>query len=117
KQWAGKPEFRPADVYDEQEDQWAVLRHEVESEDAKRQDERVRPGRNRRDTEEDVLPTQSPLDALEQGLHHVDIVVAGVAGGGMNAVNRLISTCVRGVGFIGMNSYAEVRLFSHVRGA
>src|SRR5947207_11375289 len=116
KQWAGKPESRPADVYDEQEDQWAVLRHEVESEDAKRQDERVRPGRNRRDTEEDVLPTQSPLDALEQGLHHVDIVVAGVGGGGMNAVNRMISTRVRGVRFIAMNTDAQVLSLSEAQG-
>jgi len=116
KQWAGKPESRPADVYDEQEDQWAVLRHEVESEDAKRQDERVRPGWNRRDTEEDVLPTQSPLDALEQGLHHVDIVVAGVGGGGMNAVNRMISTCVRGVRFIAMNTDAQVLSLSEAQG-
>jgi len=116
KQWAGKPESRPADVYDEQEDQWAVLRHEVESEDAKRQDERVRPGWNRRDTEEDVLPTQSPLDALEQGLHHVDIVVAGVGGGGMNAVNRMISTRVRGVRFIAMNTDAQVLSLSEAQG-
>src|SRR5947209_2668897 len=116
KQWAGKPQSRPADVYDEQEDQWAVLRHEVESEDAKRQDERVRPGWNRRDTEEDVLPTQSPLDALEQGLHHVDIVVAGVGGGGMNAVNRMISTRVRGVRFIAMNTDAQVLSLSEAQG-
>lgn len=116
KQWAGKPESRPADVYDEQEDQWAVLRHEVELEDTKRQDERVRPGWNRRDTEEDVLPTQSPLDALEQGLHHVDIVVAGVGGGGMNAVNRMISTRVRGVRFIAMNTDAQVLSLSEAQG-
>jgi cell division protein FtsZ len=115
KQWAGKPESRP-DVYDEQEDQWAVLRHEVELEGAKRQDEQVRPGWNQRDTEEDVLPTQSPSDALEQGIHHVDIAVVGVGGGGMNAVNRMISTRVRGVRFIAMNTDAQVLSLSEAQG-
>ena len=107
KQWPGKSEARP-DVYDEQDDQWAVLRHEVESENVKRQDERNRSDWNQRDTEEDVTPTQSPLDALEQALPHVDIVVAGVGGGGMNAVNRMISTHVRGVRFVAMNTDSQV---------
>ncbi len=107
KQWAGKPEGRP-DVYAEQEDQWAVLRNEVEAESVKIPDERIRPGWNQRDTEEDSQPAQSPLDALERAQHHIDIVVAGVGGGGMNAVNRMISTHVRGVRFIAMNTDTQV---------
>jgi cell division protein FtsZ len=107
KQWAGKPEGRP-DVYEEQEDQWAVLRNEVEAESVKIPDERIRPGWNQRDTEEDSQPAQSPLDALERAQRHVDIVVAGVGGGGMNAVNRMISTHVRGVRFIAMNTDTQV---------
>ena len=112
KQWTGKSEARP-DVYqEEQEDQWAVLRHEVESEDALR----VRPDWNQRDTEEDVLPAQSPSNALERAPHHVDIVVAGVGGGGVNAVNRMISARVRGVRFIAMNTDAQVLSLSEAQG-
>src|SRR5712692_10666269 len=94
--WAGKSEAKP-DVYEEQDDQWAVLRHDVEVEDMKRQDERVRSSWEQRDTEEDSIASQSSLDELQQAQHHVDIVVAGIGGGGMNAVNRMISTRVRGV--------------------
>jgi len=115
KQWAGKPESRP-EVYEEQEDQWAVLRNEVEAEGVKSQNERIRPGWNQRDTEEDAKPTQSPLDAIEQAQHHVDIVVAGVGGGGMNAVNRMISTHVRGVRFIAMNTDVQVLSLSDAQG-
>src|SRR6266487_444944 len=115
KQWAGKPEGRP-DVYAEQEDQWAVLRNEVEAESVKIPDERIRPGWNQRDTEEDSQPAQSPLDALERAQHHVDIVVAGVGGGGMNAVNRMISTHVRGVRFIAMNTDVQVLSLSDAQG-
>src|SRR5712692_1171384 len=89
--------YAKPDVYEEQEDQWAVLRHEVEVEDMKRQDERVRSSWEQRDTEEDSIASQSSLDELQQAQHHVDIVVAGIGGGGMNAVNRMISTRVRGV--------------------
>jgi cell division protein FtsZ len=106
---AGKSEMRP-DVYEyeEQEDQWAVLRHEVEVEDMQRQDERVRSGWNQRDTGDDAITSQSHYAALEQAQHHVDIVVAGVGGGGMNAVNRMIHTRVRGVRFIVMNTDSQV---------
>src|SRR5579859_2484841 len=107
KKWVGKTEGSP-DMYEEHEDQWAVLRHEVEAENVKRQDERNRHGWNQRDTEDDAKPTQSPLDAIEQAHHHVDIVVAGVGGGGMNAVNRMISTNVRGVRFVAMNTDSQV---------
>jgi len=115
KKWAGKTEGSP-DMYEEHEDQWAVLRHEVEAEDVKRQDERNRHSWNQRDTEEDAKPIQSPLDAIEQAQHHVDIVVAGVGGGGMNAVNRMISTNVRGVRFVAMNTDSQVLSLSEAPG-
>ena len=115
KQWAGKPEGRP-EVYEEQENQWAVLRHEVEAEGVKNQDEQIRPGWKQRDTEEDAKSTQSSLEAIERAQHHVDIVVAGVGGGGMNAVNRMISTHVRGVRFIAMNTDAQVLSLSDAQG-
>jgi len=102
-----------SDVYDQQEDQWAVLRHEVEVEDMKQESRGAglptpRPGRGQRDTEDDGNSPQSSGQILQQTQHHVDIVVAGVGGGGMNAVNRMISTGVRGVRFIAMNTDAQV---------
>src|SRR5437867_4435145 len=51
-------------MFQEQENQWAVLRHEVEGRDMKLQDERVR--WERRDTEEDAIVSQSSFEALEQ---------------------------------------------------
>ncbi len=101
------PAHARPDVYEEQEDQWAVLRHEVEVEDMQRKNEPVRSGWDQRDTEDDTM-SSSPFMNLEEAPHHVDIVVAGVGGGGMNAVNRMISTRVRGVRFIAMNTDAQV---------
>src|SRR6266699_6694895 len=107
-EWAGKAAARPdADVYEDQEDQWAVLRHEVEVEDMQRKNEPVRSGWDQRDTEDNNRSSSSPFTAEEEGQHHVDIVVAGIGGGGMNAVNRMISTRVRGVRFIAMNTDAQ----------
>jgi len=99
------------DVYEEQEDQWAILRHEVEGEDMQRL-ERVRLGREQRDTEEDTISSQSSFDALRQATHTADIVVAGVGGGGMNAINRMIEAHVRGVRFVAMNTDAQVLTLS-----
>src|SRR2546430_9979066 len=96
------------DVYEEHEDQWAVLRHEVEVVDMQRQNEPVRSAWNQRNTEDDDTSPQSPFAMPEQPPLHVDIVVAGVGGGGMNAVNRMISTHVRGVRFIAMNTDTQV---------
>lgn len=97
------------DMYREQEDQWAVLRHEVEDEDMKRQAERSRPDWEQRDTEDDAIRSQAFLDAeYEEAPNQVDIVVAGIGGGGMNAVNRMISRRVRGVRFVAMNTDAQV---------
>lgn len=101
------PEMDHSAVNETQADQWAVLRHELE-EDIKRQDEQVQPDLEQRDTEEDAISTQSSSYSLEQPQHHMDIVVAGVGGGGMNAVNRMISTRVRGVRFVAMNTDAQV---------
>jgi cell division protein FtsZ len=107
-QRAGKSDAQP-DVYEEQqEDQWAVLRHEVEVDDMTRQDERVRSGWGQRDTEDDAIPSQTTLNDLEEAGQHVNIIVAGVGGGGMNAVNRMIDTQVRGVRFIAMNTDSQV---------
>jgi cell division protein FtsZ len=92
-----------------QEDQWAVLRHEVEDEDMKWQDERDRPVWEQRDTEDDAITSQASSDAeFEESLNHVDIVVAGIGGAGMNAVNRMINRRVRGVRFVAMNTDAQV---------
>ena len=99
--------MRP-DVYEEQEDQWAVLRHEVEVEDMQKQEERGRSSWDQRNTDDDTIPSQSTYAALEEAQHHVDIVVVGIGGGGMNAVHRMISTRVRGVRFIAMNTDAQV---------
>ncbi len=87
-------------------DQWAVLRHEVE--DVKQD----WPGRGQRDTEEEVISRQAPVHVVQEPQHHLDIVVAGVGGGGMNAVNRMISAGVRGVRFIAMNTDAQVLALS-----
>src|SRR5689334_19944091 len=101
-----------AEAYQELEEQWAVLRHEVEVEDMKQQDDRVRANWEQqaidRDTGEEVISPQTFFNALEPPQHHVDIVVAGVGGAGMNAVNRMISTRVRGVRFVSMNTDAQV---------
>src|SRR3989440_1833126 len=104
--WVEKTAAKP-DVYEEHEDQWAVLRHEVEVVDMQ-QNEPVRSAWDQRNTEDDDTSPQSPFALPEQTPIHVDIVVAGVGGGGMNAVNRMISMGVRGVRFIAMNTDAQV---------
>jgi cell division protein FtsZ len=113
---ASEPWFKKArvqlDMYEEQEDQWAILRHEVEGEDMQRGLERVRSGREQRDTEENTIASQSSFDAFAKATQTVDIVVAGVGGGGMNAINRMIEANVRGVRFVAMNTDAQVLAFS-----
>jgi cell division protein FtsZ len=103
-----------------QDDQWAVLRHEIEAEEQVRHEEmewREQPAQdgesrqaegNERDTEEDATASQTPYDYDDQAPRHVDIVVAGIGGAGMNAVNRMIHTRVRGVRFVAMNTDAQV---------
>lgn len=113
-QWVDKVRVRQ-DMYEEQEDQWAVLRHEVEGEDMQGQEERVRSNwtqLDQRDTEENFVDAQHTFDALAQAQHHVDIVVVGVGGGGMNAINRMMSTGVRGVRFVALNTDAQVLALS-----
>ncbi|HET8911556.1 MAG TPA: cell division protein FtsZ [Ktedonobacteraceae bacterium] len=103
------------EVPEAQEDQWAVLRHEVEVEDMGmgQEAERIRPGWQPRDTEDDALSPQSSFEeTVDQSQHHVDIVVAGVGGAGMNAVGRMINAHVRGVRFVAMNTDAQVLALS-----
>ncbi len=96
-----------------QEDQWAVLRHEAEVEDINRHEEREGSGRDQRDTEDDAR-TPTPQESYqlqyieEQAPNHVDIVVAGIGGAGMNAVNRMINMRVRGVRFVALNTDIQV---------
>jgi cell division protein FtsZ len=102
-----------SDVHAGQEDQWAVLRHEVEEEEINRHLERERSGRDLRDTEDDARtsPPQvsyEPQYIEEQSPNHVDIVVAGIGGAGMNAVNRMINMRVRGVRFVALNTDIQV---------
>ena len=61
-----------------------------------------------RDTDEDAISSQMSYRELEEAESQVDIVVVGVGGAGMNAVNRMIDTRVRGVRFIAMNTDAQV---------
>jgi cell division protein FtsZ len=96
-----------------QEDQWAVLRHEAEAADINWQEERERPDRDQRETEDDARtsPPQvsyQPQYIEEQAPNHVDIVVAGIGGAGMNAVNRMINMRVRGVRFVALNTDIQV---------
>jgi cell division protein FtsZ len=96
-----------SEMYARQEDQWVVLRHEVE-EDIKQQEEGDQPGSDRQDTENDANYLRVSYPSLEQLPNHVNIVVAGVGGGGMNAVNRMIKARVRGVRFVVFNTDAQV---------
>lgn len=98
------------DVYAEQDDQWAVLRHEVEIEDMRWQEKRGGADWEweQRDTDGDAISSQMSYSELEDAESQVDIVVVGVGGAGMNAVNRMIDTHVRGVRFVAMNTDAQV---------
>ena len=109
RQWSGMARPKP-DVYAEQNDQWAVLRHEVEGEDMRWQEGQRGADweRDQRDTGDDAMPEQMSYDEFEDAESQVDIVVVGVGGAGMNAVNRMIDTHVRGVRFIAMNTDAQV---------
>ena len=94
-------------------DQWAVLPHEAEEEQINRLKEPAQPDRNQRDTEDDdgspaSQMTYQPQYVEEQTPNHVDIVVAGIGGAGMNAVNRMINTRVRGVRFVALNTDIQV---------
>ncbi len=117
---AKKADAQP-DRYEEQEDQWAVLRHEVEVEQMHQmqgQNEQVRSGwdqqdqRDQRDTGDDTVSSPSAFDAVTQATQQVDIVVAGVGGGGMNAIKHMMDARVRGVRFVAMNTDAQVLTLS-----
>ena len=110
-QWIEKARNK-VDVYEEQEDQWAVLRQEVVRDERKA--EQVQPDWTQRFTDSDPISSQPTFHfkTNEPEPHHVDIVVVGVGGGGMNAINRMISADVRGVRFIAMNTDAQVLALS-----
>ena len=118
--WAQQAAARPDVYYEEQGDQWAVLRHEVEKKDMQRKEDLMRSGWNQRDTEGEAVSSRVSSDEFAQGqmeleqqeTQAVDIVVAGVGGGGMNAINRMIHTHVRGVRFAAMNTDAQVLALS-----
>src|SRR5260221_12577024 len=76
-----------SDAYEEQGDQWAVLRHEVEVEDMKQQGRREKEGRGQQNIEEDTIFPKPSITKFEEDQHHANIVVAGVGGVGLNAVN------------------------------
>lgn len=108
RQWPGMARPRP-DEYAEQSDQWAVLRHEVEGEDMRwREDQRGIGADWARDTGDDAMSAQVSYEEFEEAVSQVDIVVVGVGGAGMNAVNRMIDTRVRGVRYVAMNTDAQV---------
>ncbi len=100
-----------------QVDQWAVLRQEAEEEQTNLHNEPAQPGWNQRDTEDDrnrasTFQTYDQSQIIEeQTPNHVDIVVAGIGGAGMNAVNRMINTRVRGVRFVALNT--DIQVLSH----
>ncbi len=120
-QWVERAVSKPAshgvrpDVYEE--NQWAVLRHEVQAMATQRQEERENVGNignkgwQPRNTDGPLSIPTSPFHAyeeLQEAQHHVDIAVVGVGGGGMNAINRMMNARVRGVRFIAMNTDAQV---------
>jgi cell division protein FtsZ len=107
--WVEKAPSREI-MYEEHEDQWAVLRHEVEEEEMQRPNEQTGTDWEQRDTEESRIAAPVPFDVPAQNA--VDIVVVGVGGGGMNAVSRMISAHVRGVRFVVMNTDAQVLALS-----
>jgi len=96
------------EIYTGQEDQWVVLRNEVEREDTQRQPGQGRPGREQRDTRDDANTRWETFESLEQSQNEVDIVVVGVGGGGMNAIDRMINMRVRGVRYLALNTDAQV---------
>ncbi len=115
----GMAQARP-EIYTGQEDQWVVLRNEVEQEDTQRQPGQGRPGgeqrqpgqgrsgREQRDTRDDANTLWETFESLEQSRNQVDIVVVGVGGGGMNAIDRMINMRVRGVRYLALNTDAQV---------
>lgn len=115
KQWVDPARSR-AGLGEEQGDQWALLRHEVVGEERQSQDEvarsMARSNLDQRDTDANLVSSPSPFDLLTPAQQQVDIVVVGVGGGGMNAINRMISTNVRGVRFVALNTDAQVLALS-----
>jgi cell division protein FtsZ len=94
-------------------DQWAVLRQEAEEAYTNWQEEQGQPDSDQQDPEDNARTptsgtTYQPQYSEEQSPNHVDIIVAGIGGAGMNAVNRMITTHVRGVRFVALNTDIQV---------
>src|ERR1035438_5839771 len=66
--------------------------------------------RQRCDTMEES--TQGEFMSLNQNNYHAVIKVIGVGGGGVNAVNRMISSGLRNIEFIATNTDAQALLMS-----
>src|SRR5258708_13339136 len=80
-QWVEAAKSRPQ-VYEEQEDQWAVLRHEVEGERMQGHEEHMRPAWDQRNTDADAVNTVAPtasFDDLTPPQPLVDIDVSSCA--------------------------------------
>ncbi|GHO45099.1 cell division protein FtsZ [Ktedonospora formicarum] len=107
KPWTPKAKARSGGEQ-EQADQWAILRQEVEDEQFQRYETQTE--WEQRDTDEN--PATSSFFGETDPTYDVDIVVVGVGGGGMNAVNRMISTHVRGVRYVALNTDAQVLALS-----
>jgi cell division protein FtsZ len=60
----------------------------------------------------EVLNPKGSLMSLSQGNYHAVIKVIGVGGGGVNAVNRMISAGLRNIEFIAANTDAQALLLS-----
>src|SRR5258708_33373580 len=92
----GMAQARP-EINTEQEDQWVVLRNEVEQEDTQRQPGQGRAGGEQRGTRDEANTRWESFESLEQSQNAVDIVGVGVGGGGMDAVDRMIDMRVLAV--------------------
>src|SRR5579871_4356387 len=108
-QWAERANAMSG-MAEEREDQWVLLRHEVEPGDQHRHGQDLHSSQqwSQRDTDDAPMFSSSSFESEYEALNDVDIVVVGVGGGGMNAINRMISTRVRGVRFVAMNTDAQV---------
>lgn len=92
-----------------QDEQWAVLRHEVEDVDMRdRRGMQERAGWEQRDTDAERASPDDYYGIPDESLNSADIVVVGVGGGGMNAINRMIEARVRGVRYVALNTDAQV---------
>src|SRR5260370_1251505 len=103
----GMAQARP-EINTGQEDQWVVLRNEVEQEDTQRQPGQGRSGGEQRDTRDDANTRWETFESLEQSQNEVDMVVVGVGGGGRRAREGVKNRGVRGVRYLALKTDAQV---------